>query len=104
MTQQYVIVEPSTTEEIDARIYNSLFTEDHTFSLTGVRILDDLAAKRDKPEKRTFVCVIDTHHPIPRNDYYVVATLTNSQEAIRIETHGRMLKATVTANDPAPSP
>lgn len=104
MTQQYVIVDPSSTEEIDARIYNSLSTRHNTFTLVGERIQDELAAKRGAPERRTFVCVVDTHHPIPRSDYFVVARITDSHEAIRIEVDGGMLKATVTTNDNVPSP
>lgn len=104
MAQQYVIVDPRTSEEIDARIYNSLSTEEKTFSITGERILDDLAAKRGESETRTFVCVIDTHRPIPRSDYMVIATIAESQEAIRIGFDGSMLKATVIANESVPSP
>ena len=97
--KHYTIIDPSTIAELDARIYNSLANNEHTFTITGERILDQLAIQRGEHETREFTCRVSDLHPLPRSEYYVIATIPTSQEAIRIEVVQSKLEATVFLND-----
>lgn len=97
-SKRYLIVDPPTIELLNERIYNSLTAESHQFTLTGERIFDDVAVKRGNSETRKFDCVVFSQHPLPVDDYFVVATVFGTNEAIRIELRKGNLEATVMLN------
>jgi len=98
----YAVSDPSTSEELDARIYKSLHTAKRQFKVTVIAELDELSRKRgDVAETKVLKCVIFDHHPTPTDDYFVIASIPKDDTSIRIDKEKGMLKATVFANDAA---